>query len=104
MCVLGVPTAAENLIVTSLRSVHVHVALLHVTVLRIELSGGEPLATFDVRPSSNGQSVTSNIYIMCYDWFMKLDTLPDRSAGVLTVGRSVCGCRGRFCVCLNEGR
>lgn len=58
MCVLDVPAAAaaENLIVTSLRSVPVHVALLHVTVLRIELSGGEPLATFDVQPSSNGQS------------------------------------------------
>lgn len=48
MCVLDVPTAAENLIVTSLRSVPVHVALLHVTVLSIELSGGEPLAAFDV--------------------------------------------------------
>lgn len=59
VCVLDVPAAAaaaENLIVTSLRSVPVHVALLHVTVLRIELSGGEPLATFDVGPSSNGQS------------------------------------------------
>jgi len=53
VCVLGVPTAY---LVTSLRSVPVHVALLHVTVLRIELSGGEPLATFDVRPSSKGQS------------------------------------------------
>lgn len=48
MCLLDVPTAAENLMVTSLRSVPVHVALLHVTVLRIELSGGEPLAAFDV--------------------------------------------------------
>lgn len=50
MCVLDVPTAAENLIVTSLRSVPVHIAL-HVTVLKIELSGGEQLAVFGVLPS-----------------------------------------------------
>lgn len=47
--------------------------------------------------------VTSNIFILCHDWFMKLDTLPDRSAGVITVGRSVCGCRGRsVCACMKE--
>lgn len=51
MCVLDVPTAAENLIVTSLRSVPVHIALLHVTVLTVELSGGEQLVVFDIRPS-----------------------------------------------------
>lgn len=34
---------------------------------------------------------------------MKLDTLPDRSAGMLTVGRSVRGCRGRsVCACMKE--
>lgn len=33
VCVLDVPAAAENLIVASLRSVPVDIALLHVTVL-----------------------------------------------------------------------
>lgn len=36
-------------------------------------------------------------------WLMKIDTLPDRSAGMLTVGRSVCGCRGRsVCACMKQ--
>lgn len=47
MCVLDVPVAAENLIVSSLRSVPVDIALLHhVTVLKNELSGGARFTTF----------------------------------------------------------
>lgn len=66
MCVLDVPTAAENLIVTSLRSVPVHIALLHVTVLKIELSGGEQLAVFDVLPSWSKSDIFLKIYIHKY--------------------------------------
>lgn len=46
MRVLDLPVAAEYLIVSSLRSVPVDIALLHVIVLRTELSGGYGLPCF----------------------------------------------------------
>lgn len=54
MCVLDVPVAAENLIVSSLRSVPVNIALLHhVTVLKNELSGRARFTMFGPWSSGN---------------------------------------------------
>ncbi len=94
-------TAAENR--TSLRSVPDSTATCNRTEDLSCLVGNYWL--FDVRPSWSKWHILENIYtsMLCHVWLMKLDTLPDRSAGMLTVGRSVRGCRGRsVCACMKQ--